>query len=55
MKRIVMKRLLTLLASLLLVGSTAAVAQEYVSTPVTLSKEKCWNGRPSLVLPKPMV
>lgn len=35
-----MKRLLTLLASLLLVGSTAAVAQEYVSTPVTLSKEK---------------
>ena len=51
MKRIVMKRLLTLLASLLLVGSTAAVAQEYVSTPVTLSKE----NRPSLVLPKPMV
>ena len=41
-----MKRLLTLLASLLLVGSTAAVAQEYVSTPVTLSKEKVkLNGK----------
>jgi len=35
-----MKRLITLLASLLLLGSTAAVAQEYVSTPVTVSKEK---------------
>ena len=35
-----MKRLLTFLASLLLLGCTAAVAQEYVSTPVTLSKEK---------------
>jgi LysM repeat protein/ABC-type branched-subunit amino acid transport system substrate-binding protein len=35
-----MKRLITLLASLLLLGSAAAVAQEYVSTPVTVSKEK---------------
>ena len=35
-----MKRLITLLASLLLLGSAAAVAQEYVSTPVTISKEK---------------
>ncbi len=35
-----MKRLITLFASLLLLGSAAAIAQEYVSTPVTVSKEK---------------
>ena len=41
-----MKRLITLLASLLLLGSAAAVAQEYVSTPVTVSKEKVkLNGK----------
>jgi len=41
-----MRRLITLLASLLLLGSAAAVAQEYVSTPVTVSKEKVkLNGK----------
>lgn len=35
-----MKRLITILASLLVLGSLTAVAQEYVSTPVTVSKEK---------------
>lgn len=41
-----MKRLITLLASLLLLGCAAAVAQEYVSTPVTISKEKVkLNGK----------
>ena len=35
-----MKRILTLLASLLVLGSAAALAQEYVPTPVTVSKEK---------------
>lgn len=41
-----MKRLLTILASLLLLGCAAATAQEYVSTPVTLSKEKVkLNGK----------
>ena len=41
-----MKRLLTLLASLLVLGSVAALAQEYVPTPVTVSKEKVkLNGK----------
>ena len=41
-----MKRLITLLASLLLLGSAPALAQEYVSTPVTVSKEKVkLNGK----------
>lgn len=41
-----MKRLITLLASLLLLGSASALAQEYVSTPVTVSKEKVkLNGK----------
>ncbi|MBR0245351.1 MAG: LysM peptidoglycan-binding domain-containing protein [Bacteroidales bacterium] len=41
-----MKRLITLLSSLLLLCSATAVAQDYVSTPVTLSKEKVkLNGK----------
>lgn len=41
-----MKRLITLLASLLVLCSGTAVAQEYVPTPVTVSKEKVkLNGK----------
>jgi len=41
-----MKRLITLIASLLLLSCSAALAQEYVSTPVTVSKEKVkLNGK----------
>ena len=41
-----MKRLVTLIASLLVLGCTAALAQEYVPTPVTVSKEKVkLNGK----------
>ena len=41
-----MKRLLTFFASLLLLCSATAVAQDYVSTPVTVSKEKVkLNGK----------
>jgi len=41
-----MKRLVTLIASLLVLGCTAAMAQEYVPTPVTVSKEKVkLNGK----------
>ena len=41
-----MKRLLTLLASLLVLCSSAALAQDYVPTPVTVSKEKVkLNGK----------
>ena len=41
-----MKRLITRLSSLLLLCSATAVAQDYVSTPVTLSKEKVkLNGK----------
>ena len=41
-----MKRLITLIASLLVLGCGAALAQEYVPTPVTVSKEKVkLNGK----------
>ena len=41
-----MKRLFTLLAALVLLSGTAALAQEYVPTPVTVSKEKVkLNGK----------
>ena len=41
-----MKRLITLIASLLLLSCGAALAQEYVPTPVTVSKEKVkLNGK----------
>ena len=41
-----MKRLLTLFASLLVLCGPAALAQEYVPTPVTISKEKVkLNGK----------
>ncbi len=41
-----MKRLITLIASLLVLGCGAALAQEYVPTPVTISKEKVkLNGK----------
>lgn len=41
-----MKRLITLIASLLVLGCSAALAQEYVPTPVTVSKEKVkLNGK----------
>ena len=41
-----MKRHIALLASLLLLSGAAAVAQEYVSTPVTISSEKVkFNGK----------
>ncbi len=41
-----MKRLITLIASLLVLSCAAALAQEYVPTPVTVSKEKVkLNGK----------
>ena len=41
-----MKRLITLIASLFVLGCGAALAQEYVPTPVTVSKEKVkLNGK----------
>ena len=41
-----MKRHIALLASLLLLSGAAAVAQEYVPTPVTISSEKVkFNGK----------
>ena len=41
-----MKRLLTLIAALAVLGCAQAIAQEYVPAPVTVSKEKVkLNGK----------